>query len=431
MIALIYSTPFIIRVCATLALILLVNKISKNLAISAIIGTALLALWCGHAVPAALLIAWNRISSANTLLLMFALVQIIFLSSQMSDSGVMKDLVESIRRRIPQKFSIAMLPAVIGLLPMPGGAIFSAPLVDECDDRKVIDPLLKTRINYWFRHVWEYWWPLYPGVLLAVDITGLTIPQFMLLQIPLSIMAVGCGYYFLLRKINVSGESPLPPDGGDTTSIVLPLAPILIIVTAYAFINIAFPFISRSNKYLPMIIGILLAQSFLQFYRPLNGKEWRKILLSQGTPKLILLVIAILVYGSFIETPLPDGSQLVSHLRQELASLGFPIIVIIIVIPFLCAFTTGLSVGFVGASFPIVMSLLGPDPGMGDLLSNTLLAYGAGYTGMILSPVHICLIVTNDHFETSLGESIIKLIPPSICILAASIIIYFIIKAVF
>ncbi len=61
--------------------------------------------------------------------------------------------------------------------------------------------MLKTRTNYWFRHVWEYWWPLYPGVILTFDLTGLQIWQLILVQAPVSLLAITGGYLFLLRRI--------------------------------------------------------------------------------------------------------------------------------------------------------------------------------------------------------------------------------------
>ena len=119
----------------------------------------------------------------------------------MSISGNMKEMVENVRSMISKRFSMAILPAIIGFLPMPGGAIFSAPLLDDCDSDNEVKPILKTKINYWFRHIWEYWWPLYPGVLLAVDITGLPVLTFMMLQLPLSLLSILAGYLFLLRNI--------------------------------------------------------------------------------------------------------------------------------------------------------------------------------------------------------------------------------------
>lgn len=58
----------------------------------------------------------------------------IWLSSLMSHAGIMRDLVVSLRSRLPRRAILATLPAVVGLLPMPADALFSCPLVDDADN---------------------------------------------------------------------------------------------------------------------------------------------------------------------------------------------------------------------------------------------------------------------------------------------------------
>ena len=421
-----FSAPYIVRVLVSLLIILVVNKYMKHLWAAVLIGTAFLALWSGHGLINIYHISWARISSPNTIFFGIIIFQIVWLSSQMTFTNVMSDLVGAVKSIVSHRTSMAMLPAIIGFLPMPGGAIFSAPLVDECDEDGEVEPLLKTKINYWFRHVWEYWWPLYPVVLLTSDITGLSIVQVMVVNIPLSIVAIWAGYFFLLRK--VKNDEKKESTGKENDNIFLLILPILIIIGTFTIIKFIFPGISHFNKYLPMIIGIFLAQIALQIYRPLKIDQWIHVLLTPNTVKMSGLVILILLYGSFITSSLPDGSLLVTHMRNELAGIGIPIFLIIIMIPFICGFITGLAIGYVGASFPIVLSLIGADPSLGELLSTTVLAFGAGYTGMILSPVHICLVVTSEHFDTSVTTSLIRLIKPASHIMIASIVMYIIIR---
>jgi len=421
----IYNMPFVVKVISSLFVILAVNKYLKQLAVSVVAGTLFLALCTGRSPADIALISADKIFSLNILFFISIIVQVIWLSIQMSESGVMKDLVGSVRSMVSQRASMAILPAVIGLLPMPGGAIFSAPLVDDCDTDRTIDPLLKTKINYWFRHVWEYWWPLYPGVLLAIDISGLSIVQFMMLQLPLSFVSVFAGYIFLLRKLDKPERNKRSRSG--IKDLLKLLLPIIVIIGVYSLIKIFIPFMSSANKYLPMITGIFIAQLVLQYQRPLYSVSWKKIITSRNTYKLTLLVVLILVYGAFIQYPLSDGSVIMTHMRTELESWGIPVFFMIMLIPFISGMTTGVAVGFVGASFPIVMSLIGPDPGMGELLSTVVLAYGSGYVGMILSPVHVCLIVSNEHFNTRLSDSILRMIKPCLVVLSGSLVMHFII----
>lgn len=425
-----FDIPYVFRVLLSLVVILITNKVFKQLLVSLSIGTICLALWCGHSFETIAAISWRRFSGLDNLLLMTVVSQVIWLSSQMSRIGVMSALVDSVRALVSQRTAMAMLPAVIGLLPMPGGAIFSAPLLDDCDRGNNIEPLLKTKINYWFRHIWEYWWPLYPGVILAIALTGLPMSTFMLLQFPLSFFSLLGGYFFLLRKIDNSKTAAPAGDSkrASLKKIVILVMPIIIVITTYLSINVFLPAVAKINNYLPMISGIVLAQVYLQIRRPLAWREWIKILFSRKVFAMAILAGTIRVYGAFIEAQLGDGTLLMGHVRDELASWNIPLLLVMVLIPFISGITTGIAIGFVGAGFPIVMSLLGSAPAPGVLLSTTLLAYAAGYIGMILSPVHVCLIVTNQHFKTSLTSSILELIKPAAVVASGAVGLYFLIR---
>ena len=423
-----FDVPVLFRVLVSLGLILVLNRLLRQLSVAVGIGTILLALWCGHDAAGIGRIAWGRLSSADNLFLLFVVFQIIWLSSQMSRTGVMKDLVTAIRSRLSRRASIAVLPAIVGMLPMPGGAIFSAPLVQDCDSENELDPLLKTKINYWFRHVWEYWWPLYPGVLLAIDLSGLQVWQFVLIQLPMTLVAVAVGYFFLLRKIpeGEGGSGAFEHHG--VHEILQLVAPVLAVIVIYVVVRVFLPFVTGWNKYLPMILGIFGAIAVHQWQRPLGRSIWREILCSKKTLNLAVIVAVVRIYGSFIEARLPSGELLVEVMRNELAGWHVPVVSVMMLIPFISGLSTGLAIGFVGASFPIVISLLGENPALSELVPTVVLAFGFGYMGMILSPVHICLIVTNEHFRTRLLHSIARLARPAAAVLVGVVGYYLLIR---
>jgi uncharacterized protein len=96
--------------------------------------------------------------------------------------------------------SLVLIPASIGLVPMPGGALFSAPLVGETLREKHLPAAWKASVNYWFRHIFEYWWPLYPVVIVTLSIFSLKTWQFFSLQVPFTLVSLLAGWYFILRR---------------------------------------------------------------------------------------------------------------------------------------------------------------------------------------------------------------------------------------
>ena len=399
--------PVLVKILISLSIILVFNKLLKNLALSILAGTVALALWSGHSAGTIVSITWSRFYSLDNAGLSAIIFLVIWLSSQMAGAGIMEDLVNSIKVKLSVKGAIAVLPAIIGLLPMPGGAIFSAPLVDDCDEKNIIDPVLKTKINYWFRHIWEYTWPLYPGLILTSDIADLPIWQLFLLGLPMTAAAIATGYFFLLRKVKNQESDKEKAEKG----IIKLVLPIIIVILVYAAILIFIPSISNFSKYLPMIIGLLSAIILLQIQRPLPFTAWKKIIINKKPLIMVFIVMLVGIYGAFIESRLPDGVLLMDQMRMELDNWGIPIIALIMIIPFVSGLTTGITVGFAGASIPIAISLLGHDPSLVQILSTVSLAFSFGFMGVMMSPVHICLIVTNEHFKTSLAKSLTSLLP--------------------
>ena len=411
------SAPALLKVLVSLGLIIFINRISRSLPAAILAGTVLLAFWAGHTPESFFTIAWSRLSERDNLFLILIIFLIIWMSGQMSKTGIMNSLVTSFQSKVSNRASMALLPAMVGLLPMPGGALFSAPLVDDCDMDQAISPILKGRINYWFRHIWEYWWPLYAGVLLAVEISGLEVWHFIAAGIPVTLMSILGGWIFLLRKVEKRGKN------GSGTFDLSSLVPVFLVIAVYIAVGAVFPVTGRISKFLPIALGIIVSMVYLQIKKPLSGGDWKTIILSMKTVSLAVLVAIIRIYGAFIEAPLPAGGFLVDLMRSELEQTGIPVISLIMIIPFIAGFTTGIALGMVGASFPIVMQLSGADPSTARLLSTAVLAYAAGHVGQLVSPVHVCLIVTNEYFKTSLIRSLKGIIGPCLFVLGAGLLV--------
>ncbi len=420
MIEMLLSAPVILKILMSLAAIIILNKLISSQILGVLAGILILSFWSGHSPADSVSIAWMRFSNIDNVFLLVVVFMIIILSVQMKESGIMDSLVINITNRFSKTKSMAILPAVIGLLPMPGGAVFSAPLVESCDPENQLDPDLKTRINYWFRHIWEYFWPLYPGVLLAIEITGLPVPVFMLFMFPVTIFSVAGAWFFLLRKANFSTNSGKESlHRGSALEFLFLVSPIIIIIAVYIVTGLLLPGVSEVSRYIPILIGIIFSIIYLQIIRPLGGGVWKKILGSRRGVNMVILVALIRIYGAFIEGRLPDGSLLMEVLRSELSAAGISTYLLIMLIPLVCGISTGIAIGTVGAAFPIIISLIGPDPSFSLLMSTTVLAYSIGHVGQLLSPVHVCLLVSNEYFSVKLGKSLLGILKPAIVVAAA------------
>ena len=137
-----------------------------------------------------------------TINLVAGLVLIMVLENIIRKRGLLKRMMEAVVNVArDRRIAMAVLPGVIGLLPSAGGAAFSAPMVQEAAADAEMKPEHKAFINYWFRHIWEYISPLYPGVVLAAAVTKLPMNTFLLSQLPLPLAVVGVGALLGFRGV--------------------------------------------------------------------------------------------------------------------------------------------------------------------------------------------------------------------------------------
>ena len=131
---------------------------------------------------------YKGITSRTTISLIIIVYLILVLSQLLNHLGSIKRMVEQLNAKIKNiKFMLPIFPALIGMLPMPGGAMFSAPITEKVCDRLDLTGEHKTYINYTFRHIWEPIWPLYPGLLLEAELLCVPIESIILYQWPITV----------------------------------------------------------------------------------------------------------------------------------------------------------------------------------------------------------------------------------------------------
>ena len=140
---------------------------------------------------------------------------------------------------------------------------------------------------------------------------------------------------------------------------------------------------------------------------------------------MLFLVAAIMVFKGIM-----TDSHAVVEVRDELMAYNIPIILIILTIPFLSGLITGIAIGFVGISFPLIIPLFSASDVSGYLLCAAL-AYTFGYMGMMLSPVHLCFLVTKEYFKADLLRSYRHIILPALAVMVTAAAMFLILKTFF
>ena len=321
-----------------------------------------------------------------------------------------------------QAVSLVLIPASIGLVPMPGGALFSAPLVGKTAEKLNNSAEWKAAVNYWFRHVLEYWWPLYPVVIVTLSIFTLQTWKFMLLQIPFTFVSLGAGYFFLLRSHKFI-FTPDGPEEQNLPSIVQVMLPIIIIVLTTlllpGFFHKIFPSLNPASwKLLAMLTGLIISLGIIWRNRKNHSRKMFSDIASKKTMNVFITLAGVMFFESLL-----NSSGLIPLAGQELSRGSVPIVLIIAFLPFLAGLVTGIAIGFAGAAFPIVVGFVSADVAL-QPIAALVLAFSMGYAGMMLSPVHLCFLLTVDYFSASFIKVYKYLVPCVLCVMAYGIVLY-------
>ena len=119
------------------------------------------------------------------------------------------------------------------------------------------------------------------------------------------------------------------------------------------------------------------------------------------------------------------------RIAAELTAHHLPVVLVVVALPALAGMITGVALGFVGSSFPIVLGLVAALPGSPSPLPWAVLAYAAGHLGMMLSPIHLCYVVSNRYFETPFGPVYRRLWLPAAITGSVAVVYFVLLQALF
>lgn len=332
------------------------------------------------------------------------IVLITFLGRLLKEIGYFNRLVDATRSlKGGARTAAAVMPAMVGLMPMPGGALLSAPLVAEVLPKEKYSPEFLTVLNYWSRHVIEFCWPVYPGLILTAALTNQTVGTITLLQIVLSLIMIPVGIIFIVSKV----KEPVHEEG----RILLPLSKIILAVWPIILaISISAIFSMR------LIVAVAIALILLLAWERPRWNQVREVLKEALAPSLFMLVFGILSFQELLEI-----SNAVSSIPRLTLQFGLPPGVIIFALTFSVGLLTGMVTAFIGLSYPLLSGYLyQPEINFG----NIYFAFLSGYLGMMLSPTHFCLILTNEYFQANLARVYRLLAPPLLTLFLLGTLLY-------
>ncbi len=320
----------------------------------------------------------ETIISPRTWKMILTVILVIILGNVLSRQGYLERLVKALNSFISPQWVARIAPALIGLLPMPGGAMVSAPIVEELAKDSDSTPEAKTATNFWWRHIWEPVWPLYQSVILAAAILDISVWRVAGICYPITMACIVAGVITLKLPLSqkIKSKTHIIPFFKE---IIYSMWPVIFIVLTGILFG------------LDLIISLILLYVVLFILKIANFKMMWSSFKTDFSVDILLIFIGGLSMMNIIE--MGDAA---SRTLSGLQAAGIPIDLVVFALPFLVGLITGLTAAYVGVGFPIVASAFMMT---GNLSSGVYLAYAGGLIGIMVSPVHLCLVLTKRYFK--------------------------------
>jgi len=366
----------LIGLATAFAFIVVLTSKRVSAALSITIGAMTLAIWHGASVQDFIYLSAQAIADRQAISLTLQVTVIGMLGYCMKETKLIDDLIRGLKTVLSTRTLIAVIPAIVGLMPMPGGAFLSAPLIDEEADKLKMTPERKVVVNITFRHIWFYVFPLSSTLILAAGLASIGLYQLIVTQIPSFVLAVSLGYFFFVRHLT---RDPDRKAQRDYIDIIKGLTPILLAVG----LNLA-------GLDLALSVGIGIFSSLLiKRITPRKAMQ----LIWKGIPwGPALSIVAVMIFRRVIE-----DSKAISTLFDILQEANVPLTIFATALPLIIGAVSGLAIAGAGISIPFVVPLFGT--ATPALVSMIVLSTYAGY---YISPLHLCLVLSNQYFKAKI-----------------------------
>jgi hypothetical protein len=258
---------------------------------------------------------------------------------------------------------------------------------------------------------------LYPVVIVSLSIFSLKNWQFFALQIPFTFVSLIAGWFFLMRRHIHLLADEIQPAREQNRRLPLVLLPILFVVLCTLLLPGVIQYVlptatPTTVTLLAMFVGLVISLGII-WKVSRQDKDFRLFqnVMSEKTANVVFTLGGVMIFQAML-----DASGLLPLASKQLSDSMVPLEFVIAFLPFLAGLVTGIAIGFAGPAFPLVVGLMGSNPDLSQA-SVLVLAFSMGYAGMMLSPVHLCYILTRRYFFAGLFQSYIYIFP---CVLAVA-----------
>lgn len=349
-------------------------------------------------------------TTAATMKTMIVVLIVGMLGALMKRYGILDKVVESLKELISsQKTIITVLPAVIGMLSVPGGAALSIPFVDKIGEEMKMPPEIRGVINLSFRHIAMFLLPTSTAIILVTTILpDVNLYGLIGMNLGFVILMQSTSYFLYVRKYPDVKTKTTAKKSTALGKLLLCLSPIYMVVVFNGIFGIEM----YISAFLSLVIILLL-------WGRKDVKDYVKV----AYKGISVSTFTMLAGVYFVQNTVKSLDQVMNGVATLFNNAsGFSILLVIAAAAVLFGLTTGLSMVPLGILLPLISNL--------PLSANAKLVYCFfifvwSFIGYYFSPLHMCQLLTIKHMGCGNGKvykEYSKLIP---CVAVYSFVLFY------
>lgn len=313
-------------------------------------------------------------SSQNTILVV---TMVSILGGVMKHYGILDVIVDTMQKVIGSKRNIiTIIPAMVGFLTIPGGAILSAPFVNRIGEEIELSPPRRAAINLVFRHLAMFLLPFSTSIIIVPTILpDFSIPFLILLNSVFVAGIVITGYIMFLRDIRLEQVEAKERNLRNILKLALYISPIYVCVIITGITGIPFYLTMFSSLLIVYILG--------------NKKDFLTTMVKSINYKIVITVTSVLIMQSTI-MKMTDMLEIFNNIFQASDNF-FTIALVLLITSTFFGFMTGYKVAALAITLPLIAQL---NVSYEMIHVYVYIATGCAFIGYFFSPLHLCQAFT-------------------------------------
>ena len=394
----------VIKLCVIFALIMVFLGLGQPMYLvmtGAIILTGLL-----FAMPPldwALAIGKSAVSESTVMVVLIVWL-VMLMVGVMNNNGYLTRLTDAMDDMFhSRRLNIVSMPVIIGFLPSAGGALLSAPMVEEAARNCGLDVSTKSNVNVFYRHIMELAFPTYSALIVLSQISGVPLSRLILLMLPLAIFALLEGL-LMLRKVPASDKNAGSglPWYRRLWRLLQAMWPFLLLLGLIMG--------TRMRVQTACLISLLAVMAATRT----GPRQVPELIRAKTKWRLVLITLTIMIFKDLLTV-----SGALETLPAAVSKLPLPPLFIYSLICIFIGMITGVTISSTGIVIPLLMATI-PDftPAMLCFL------HMSGYIGAQITPTHSCVTLSADYFQAPLGRTILRSLPLYVGVYAMGCLLY-------